>query len=84
MSDEPQFPDLPDIGDILDRKDRFVEEKHTVLKCGACQDKHTRLFKAGDFVFRKLTEEECKECQKQDSLTIVEIYSEWIDPKKKK
>lgn len=84
MSDEPQFPDLPDIGEVLDRKDRFVEKKHSVLKCGACQDKYTRLFKAGDFVFRKLTEEKCKECQKKDSLTIVEIYSEWIDPKKKK
>jgi len=84
MSDEPQFPDLPDIGDVLDRKDRFVEKKHSVLKCGECQDKYTRLFKAGDFVFRKLTEEKCKECQKKDSLTIVEIYSEWIDPKKKK
>ena len=66
MSDEPQFPDLPDIGDILDRKDRFVEEKHSVLKCGACQDKYTRLFKAGDFVFRKLSEVDCRNLFRMD------------------
>jgi len=31
MAEEPQFPPLPDLGEILDRKDRFVPKKITVL-----------------------------------------------------
>jgi len=82
MSDEPQLPAIPAIGEILDRKKKFVEKKHTVIKCGACQADFSREFKAGDFVFKKLTDEECENCHQSKVLTIVEIYSEWIDPKK--
>ncbi len=84
MSEEPELPMLPDIGEILDRKDRFVEKKHSVLKCNECKTTYTRDFKVGDYTFKKLTDEECSECKKSKSLTIEEIYSEWKDPKKKK
>ena len=84
MSEEPQLPMLPDIGEILGRKERFVEKKHSLLKCNECKATYTRDFKTGDFVFKKLTDEECKECKHSKSLTIEEIYSEWVDPKKKK
>ncbi|NHJ26154.1 MAG: hypothetical protein EAX89_16365 [Candidatus Lokiarchaeota archaeon] len=75
---------LLDIGEILDRKDRFVERKHSVLKCNECKATYTRDFKVGDYTFKKLTDEECNECKKSKWLTIEEIYSEWKDPKKKK
>jgi hypothetical protein len=75
---------LLDIGEILDRKDRFIEKKHSVLKCKECKAIYTRDFKVGDYTFKKLNDEECNECKKSKSLTIEEIYSEWIDPKKKK
>ena len=84
MSDEPQLPMLPDIGEILGRKDRFVNNKYSVLKCRECKAKYTREFKQGDFTFKKLLDEECKECKKTSTLTIEEIYSEWVDPKKQK
>jgi DNA replicative helicase MCM subunit Mcm2 (Cdc46/Mcm family) len=83
MSDEPQLPPIPAIGEILDRKKRFVEKKHSIIKCSACKTDFSREFKPGDFVFKKLTDEECEKCQTINSLIIVEIYSEWIDPKKK-
>ena len=83
MAEEPQFPPLPDIGEILDRKDRFISKKTSVLKCGECKAKYSREFKTGDFVFKKIDNEECKECHRSKSLTIEEIYSEWVDPKKK-
>ncbi|MHA2088236.1 MAG: hypothetical protein ACW972_08160 [Promethearchaeota archaeon] len=82
MSDEPQLPAIPAIGEILDRKKRFVQKKHSVIKCSSCQGDFSREFKVGDFVFKNLTDEECEKCQSK-GLTIVEIYSEWIDPKKK-
>ena len=82
MAEEPQFPDIPSITDDWDRKKRFIEKKHTVIKCGACKTDFPRLFKVGDFVFKKLTDEECEKCHKSKSMTIVEIYSEWVDPKK--
>ncbi len=84
MAEEPQLPAIPAIGDILDRKKRFIEKKHTVIKCKSCSESFSRTFKPGDYVFKKLTEEECEKCHKTKSLTIIEIYSEWIDPKKKK
>ena len=83
MSDEPQLPPIPAIGDIMDRKKRFVERKHSVIKCEACKADYSRTFKPGDYVFKKITDEECNKCKRSKSLTIVEIYSEWIDPKKK-
>jgi predicted RNA-binding protein len=83
MSDEPQLPSIPAIGEILDRKKKFVEKKHTVIKCGSCQADSSRDFKAGDFVFKNLSDEECEKCHKSKVLSIVEIYSEWVDPKKK-
>ncbi|NVM38227.1 MAG: hypothetical protein HWN81_21715 [Candidatus Lokiarchaeota archaeon] len=84
MAEEPQLPAIPAIGDIVDRKKRFVEEKHSVLKCGNCKEDISRVFKPGDYVFKKVEDEECEKCHRKKSLTIVEIYSEWIDPKKKK
>jgi len=84
MAEEPQFPPLPDIGEILDRKDRFTPKKTTVLKCKECKSKYSREFKTGDFVFKKVNDENCKECNRSSTLIVEEIYSEWIDPKKKK
>ena len=82
MSD-PELPMIPDIGDILDRKDKMVEKITTVIKCRSCNVKYTRSFTPGDFTFKKLTDEKCKEGSK-DTLVIEEIYSEWINPKKNK
>ncbi|MBY9014941.1 MAG: hypothetical protein KGD68_04545 [Candidatus Lokiarchaeota archaeon] len=84
MAEEPQFPPLPDIGDILDRKKRFIPKKTTVLKCNECNIKYSREFKEGDYVFKKIDDEECKECHRGTVLAVEEIYSEWIDPKKSK
>lgn len=83
MAEEPQLPELPSITDDWDRKKRFVEKKHSVIKCKYCKEDFSRTFKPGDFVFKNLTEEECEKCHRAKSLTIVEIYSEWVDPKKK-
>lgn len=83
MSEEPQLPMIPDIGDILDRKKNLVEKISTVLKCSSCKKKYTREFKLGDFTFKKLTDEKCKECNQEKTLIIEEIYSKWIKPKKK-
>ena len=77
------FPPIPAITDEFKRKERVIESKHSVLKCNACQAKYSRPFKPGDFTFKKLTDEECQKCGRK-KLTIVEIYSEWVDPKKKK
>ena len=84
MSEDPIFPPIPDIGDIMGRKDRFIEKKYSVVKCRQCQANVTRTFKAGDYTFKKLPEEACEKCKAPKVLSIVEIYSEWIDPKKKK
>ncbi len=83
MAEEPQFPDIPDLGDI-DRKDRFIQKKTSVIKCKECKVKYERPFKAGDYTFKKLTDEECEKCHRNKSLSIEEIYAEWIDPKKSK
>ena len=79
--DEPQLPPIPAIGDIIDRKDRFIEKKYTVIKCDNCQAKYQREFRPGDFTFKKVADEECDKCHRK-KITIQEIYSEWIDPKK--
>jgi hypothetical protein len=84
MAEEPQLPPIPAIGEVLDRKKSFVEKKHSVIKCNSCKVDFSREFKPGDYVFKKLTEEECEKCQQTKSLTVIEIYSEWVDPKKKK
>ncbi|MHA1914813.1 MAG: hypothetical protein ACW986_04905 [Promethearchaeota archaeon] len=84
MAEEPQFPPIPSVGDILDRKKRFIEKKHSVIKCKDCKETISREFKHGDFVFKKLMDEDCEKCSHKESLTVIEIYSEWIDPKKKK
>ncbi len=80
--DEPVFPPIPAIGGF-DRKARFIQSKHTVIKCQNCHAKYSRTFKPGDFTFKKVTDEDCNKCHRK-SLEITEIYSEWIDPKKKK
>ena len=82
MAEEPQFPPIPDIGEILERKDRFYQKITSVLKCGACSAKYDRIFTPGDYTFKKLTDEECTKCHGKNSLTIIEIYSTWLDPKK--
>ena len=82
MAEEPQLPPIPAISD-WDRKKRFIEKKHSVIKCVECNESFSRIFKPGDFVFKKLTDEECVICHRTKFLTVVEIYSEWIDPKKK-
>ena len=84
MGEEPQFPEIPAIGDVLDRKKSLVEKKYSVIKCQSCQADFTRDFRSGDFVFKEVKDEECKKCHKRSFLTVIEIYSEWIDPKKKK
>ncbi len=84
MSEEPQLPPIPAIGDILDRKDRFIERVYTVVKCNDCEAKFTRRFKVGDYTFKKVDDEECKECKKSSNLIISEVYSKWIDPRKEK
>ena len=82
MAEEPQLPPIPAISG-WDRKKNAVEIKHSVLKCTKCKEDFSRIFKPGDFVFRKIEDEECEKCHRTGTLTIVEIYSEWIDPKKK-
>lgn len=82
MSEEPQFPEIPDLGEI-DRKDRFIQKKTTVIKCSDCKARKERPFVVGDYTFKKLTDEECEKCHSKMS-TIEEIYAEWVDPKKSK
>ena len=83
MSEEPQFPPIPAIGDVLDRKNRFIQKVYSVIKCGNCKESFSRGFTPGDYVFKKILDKECEKCKRSKSLTIVEIYSKWIDPKKK-
>ena len=83
MGEEPQLPPIPAIGDVLDRKKSFIERKLSVIKCSACQADYTRAFKPGDFVFKELSDESCEKCHSR-KLTVIEIYSEWINPKKEK
>jgi len=82
MSEEPQFPEIPDLGEI-DRKDRFIQKKTSVLKCKECKTRKERSFKVGDYTFKNISDEECEKCHSK-SLTIEEIYAEWVDPKKNK
>lgn len=84
MSEEPQLPPLPAIGDILDRKERFIQKVYAIIKCKECNDKYKREFKKGDYTFKKLTDEKCPKCEKTGDSVIVEVYSEWIDPKEDK
>jgi hypothetical protein len=84
MAEEPQLPPIPSITDDWDRKKRFVEKKHSVIKCGECQESFSRLFKPGDYVFKKLPDEKCEKCNKTNTLIIIEIFGEWVDPKKNK
>jgi len=84
MAEEPQFPAIPSITDDWDRKKRFIEKKHSVIKCGNCSESISRIFKPGDYIFKKLLDEECEKCHRTKTLSVIEIYSEWIDPKKAK
>ena len=84
MSEEPELPSIPAIGDILDRKDRFIQKVYTVIQCGNCGEKNTRPFEKGDYTFKKLNNEKCPKCEKTSDSLIVEIFSEWEDPKKDK
>ena len=82
MAEEPQFPPLPDIGEVLSRKKKFVERVKTVIKCSKCKAETMRPFTPGEYTFKKLSDEKCEKCNKKDTLTIVEIFSEWYNPKK--
>jgi len=82
MAEEPQFPPIPDVGEVLTRKKKLKERVKSVIKCSNCKKEYTREFKPGDYTFKKLLDEECKECRKKEVLTITEIFSEWYNPKK--
>ena len=84
IGEEPELPPLPDIGDVLDRKKRFKERVKTVIKCDKCKEETIKPFTPGEYTFMKLSGEKCIKCDKKDTLTIVEIFSEWYDPKKEK
>lgn len=84
MSEEPQLPPIPAIGEILDRKDRFIQKVYSVIQCGECKEKYTRPFKKGDYTFKKLSDEKCPNCEKKNNSVIIEVYSEWVDPKEDK
>ncbi len=83
MAEDPQFPDIPALGDILDRKKNLEEFKYSIVKCKSCGVKNQRKFKEGDYVFKKVPEEQCDSCKKND-LIISEIFCEWKQPEKKK
>ncbi|MFX1396714.1 MAG: hypothetical protein ACFFAS_06675 [Promethearchaeota archaeon] len=83
MSEEPQFPPLPDIGEVLERKKRLIQKVISVVKCGNCNAKYERGFLPGDYTFKKNNEEICQKCREKGNITIEEIFSEWVEPKKK-
>lgn len=83
MAEEPQLPPIPAISD-WDRKKNFVEKISSVVKCNNCKEIYSRIFKPGDYIFKKLTDKECEKCHNKGSLIVIEIYSEWVDPKKQK
>ena len=82
MSEGPELPPIPSIGEILGRKERFIQKVYSVLRCKKCEGKYTRIFQPGDYIFKKLNNEKCQECKGITPSIILEIYSEWIDPKK--
>ncbi|MBY9007485.1 MAG: hypothetical protein KGD63_12075 [Candidatus Lokiarchaeota archaeon] len=82
MSEGPELPPIPSIGDVLGRKKRFIQKKSSVIRCKKCQGKYTRSFRSGDYTFKKIDNEKCPDCKEITQSTILEIYSEWIDPKK--
>ena len=84
IGEEPELPPLPDIGEVLSRKDRFKERVKTVTKCSNCKNEIIRPFKPGEYTFLNLSGEKCDKCSKIGTLTIIEIFSEWYDPKKEK
>ena len=84
MSEGPDLPPIPSIGEVLGRKENFVQKITTVIRCKQCEGKYTRIFQNGDYTFKKLDNENCPECKKKTSSIILEIYSEWINPKKEK
>jgi len=83
--DEPQFPPLPDIGEhvIGKKRDKLIIKEYTIIKCRKCQTERTQPFKPGDYIFKDLPNE-CEKCHNKSSLSIVSIYSEFIDLKKQK
>jgi predicted RNA-binding protein len=67
---------------VLSRKDKFVERVKTVIKCKECKKETIRAFNKGDYIFKDLPDEKCEKCHKKGTLSIVEIFSEWYNPKK--
>jgi len=85
LGEEPQLPPIPDIGpNVLGKKKRSIPREFTVLKCKYCKEEFTRPFKPGEHVFKKLADEVCPACQRKNSISVIEIYSEWYDPHKEK
>ena len=85
MAEEPMFPELPDIGEmVLKKKDKFDLREFTIIKCNECKTEIQRKFKPGDYTYKDLSEEKCDKCQKPNTLTITEIFSEWYKIKKEK
>ncbi|MHA1340993.1 MAG: hypothetical protein ACTSRZ_13665 [Promethearchaeota archaeon] len=82
MSEEPNLPPIPSIGDVLTRKKGYIEYKYTVLLCTSCNAKTERLFKEGDYVFKKIEDKPCQKCSNVE-FTITEIYAEYKKEGKK-
>jgi len=86
VGEEPVLPPIPAIGDnVLSKKrDKLIVKEYTIIKCIECKSENKRRFEVGDFVFKRITNKNCTQCNKKNSLIISEIFSEWIDPKKEK
>ena len=79
------LPPLPDIGEnVLKKKDKLIMREFSVFKCSECKTEEIVKFTPGDYTYKELTDIKCKKCQKSNTLTITEIFSEWYNPKKEK
>lgn len=78
------LPPIPAIGEnVLGKRKRTVPREFTILKCDHCKEELTRPFQPGEHVFKKL-DEPCPSCKRKNTLSVIEIYSEWYDPNKEK
>jgi len=85
MGESPQFPPIPDIGEnVLKKKDKLTMREFSVIKCSECKTEDIVKFKPGDYTYKELKGVICEHCQRDNTLTITEIFSEWYNPKKEK
>ncbi len=54
MAEEPQLPAVPSITDDWDRKKRFVEKKHSIIKCGECKENYSPFIQTWRFCFQEI------------------------------